>query len=185
MKNSFAQFVVFINVFLLLAANSYALDGKRKGFLLGLGAGMGSNSYHSSYLSYKSDSYRKTAKLTNFKIGFAPNNNLQIFWSSRVAWFKPEDADKTWTSGIGGLGISYYLNESGPSTYFTGTLGLSSWAEFGGTDSYTGSGFAMGAGYEFSPHLSVEGVWSKGSPRKDDFEINTNVIRITINALWY
>jgi hypothetical protein len=127
-----------------------------------------------------------------------------IFWMSKVAWFKEEiviydetsavplgTESFTVSSGVGGAGISYYFQPEGPSAYLTGGIGFSSWAmpfEDNST-SYYGSGIALGAGYEFSKHWSIEGNVTFGDPNEEEmgakFTINARAFRITLNVLGY
>ena len=47
-----------------------------------------------------------------------------------------------------------------------------------GTEAVTGDGIAIGAGYEFSKHWSVEGNLTMGTP-------DATALRITVNVLAY
>jgi hypothetical protein len=195
---------MFIN-----AASAFAWDGKRKGFVLGLGAGGGLASYkfYSTSSGFGSNGTTegeresKFAFMSDFKIGYAPSNQVAIYWMSKVAWFgysfKYRDEfiniseSYTITNGIGGVAVAYYFQPEGPSPYVTAGLGLSTWdAPFEeGSNGVSGSGFALGAGYEFSKHWSLEGNLTWGSPNEeeqgDELGVKTLAVRVTVNVLGY
>lgn len=178
--------------------------GHRSGFIIGLGIGPGyshvSQSLDFGFAEF-SGSLAKFAVNTDFKIGFAANSQTLIYWNSRVAWFADEVGvmhydyysgsytvdyeDAVFASGIGGLGISYYVEPKLPSPYVTFTVGYSSF----GTpfnDNYDGEmgfGTAVGFGFEFTPHWSIESVLSYGKTSKDP--LNTSVVsfKALINVL--
>lgn len=176
-------------VFLLTACAS-AFDGVREGFILGFGLGVGSTSYEPGReelgIDITGDSESGMGIQTDFKIGYAPSDYVQIYWSSKVAWFSQEvdllschynnygilecrkvgSEDYTVAHGIGGLGITFYLQPVAPCFFFTGVIGFSTWAYPFEDDPETWSGFgiAFGGGYEFSPHWSVEANISHGKP---------------------
>lgn len=179
------------------ATNSYALDGKRKGFIIGAGAGTGLTSFKEKISVFESDRESKMALMTDFKLGYAPSNQFAIFWTSKVSWLRLKTEGNTFApsnsftivNGMGGLGLAYYFQSEGPSPYLTAGFGFSSWGTpfEEGTDTFYGSGFALGAGYEFSRHWSIEGGLVLGSPKDADFDysIDTMAIRLTINVLGY
>ncbi len=200
---------LLVPVLLINAASAFAWDGKRKGFVLGAGAGGGLASYKFYYTSSgfrsnettENERESKFALMTDFKIGYAPSNQVAIFWMSKVAWFgySFEYRDEfinlsesyTITNGIGGVAVAYYFNPEGPSPYLTGGLGFSTWdAPFEeDSDGISGSGFALGAGYEFSKHWSLEGNLTWGSPNEEDqgdeLGVKTLAVRVTVNVLGY
>lgn len=188
---------MFIN-----AATAFAWDGKRKGFVLGIGAGGGlaANKPYSTASGENVESEResKFALMTDFKIGYAPSNQVAILWLSKVAWFGYNleyqgDVLQSYTiaNGFGGVGVAYYFEPEGPSPYLTGGLGFSTYsAPFEeNIDGLSGSGFALGAGYEFSKHWSVEGNLTWGSPNEEDQGdergVKTLAVRVTVNVLGY
>ncbi|KAA0230733.1 hypothetical protein EDS67_07485 [candidate division KSB1 bacterium] len=186
--------------------SSFAWDGQRKGFIIGIGAGGGLATYkpYTTFSDFGSNPdsemnrENKFALMTDFKIGYAPSNQVALFWMSKVAWFghTNEFADGssqsyTFASGVGGLGVAYYFQPQGPSPYLTAGLGFSTFSapferDF---DGLFGSGLALGAGYEFSNHWSVEGNFTWGSPNEeyfgDEVGIKTWAARVTINVLGY
>lgn len=206
MKHNTATTIVATMAALVLATAAHAWDGQRKGFILGIGAGAGLASFKTqeSYtgfgepLTAEGERQNKFALMTDFKIGYAPSNNLSLYWSSKVAWFSKKnefdfggqhyEESATVTNGIGGLGASYYFKPQGPSPYVTGTFGFASWGTpfEQGSESYTSTGLALGGGYEFSKHWSLEGNLSFGNPGDGaGYSINAKAVRLTVNWLGY
>jgi hypothetical protein len=140
-----------------------AFDDSRKGFMLGLGAGFGQAKWTieaSSGGASASASVDWTGFATDFKIGGGVSNNLMIYWSSRQVFFKevPSNSqeESLFAQGIGGLGVSYFLNPYEPGFYINAVIGMGMLMDMEGSDSESGGGFAIGGGYEFSPHWGAE-----------------------------
>jgi len=206
MSRKMTFWVLLFGLSLCSTTRILALDGKRKGFIIGIGAGGGLASYKSkvelsSGNDFEGDRMNKFGIMTDFKLGYAPSNQVAIFWTSKVAWFSQkiegdprfgiEDQSFIIANGMGGLGFAYYLQPDGPSLYLTGGLGFSSWAtpfEEGSEASY-GLGLSLGAGLEFSKHWSIEGNLVLGSPDEEfsgaRSSVNTLGVRVTINRLGY
>jgi len=58
---------------------------------------------------------------------------------------------------FGLVGATYYLNEAAPSYFFEGTVGVGIVPDEFGKDTRGGTGFSVGAGYEFVPHFNIRG----------------------------
>lgn len=179
---------------LISAASSLAFDGQRKGFILGGGIGFGMASYTQTVNDETSDRENKGAVITDFKIGFAANEQTEIYYTSKVSWFSLKNVfDETVTiaNGIGAVGVSYSLKTYAPTWFLTGGLGLSSWdAPFeSNSDAWIGFGLFAGAGYEFSKHYGVEFDILYGKPSTsvggNDASTNALAVKATINALAY
>jgi len=138
-------------ILLLAFSNLYGFDGERKGFIFGGGIGV-------NFLSI-SDSESKTTFLTNFKIGHAPSNTLEIFWMSKVSWFGGSGGDLT-ILGLGAVAATFYFDSKSETGWFaSGGIGYSSYGKLSGSrrsSSDYGFGFFGGGGYEFAAHWSVE-----------------------------
>lgn len=193
---NFKKFLVVSFLFLLFTQNLQAFDGNRKGFILGFGAGFSSLT---SKIGYENSSNKYTEGyvpfVTNFKIGGGVNEQILIYWSSKVNWFSRDEKDnKTWISGIGTISGSYYLKPDIKSFFLSGGIGYASYQapfETDNQEEYTydpGLAFFIGGGYEFAKHFSVETGICYGSTSKD-FENNGKntyknaVLFVTINAL--
>jgi len=198
--------IVLITLFLIV--NAYAFDGKRKGFFLGGGLGPGFTSlketitYSGLFDGESSESSEWESKfglVTNFKIGYAPSDIVEIHYTSKVSWFASkiywwglESKDVTMASGLSALGVTYYFKPEAPCYFITGGIGFStlSLPFESHSEIKIGGGLFAGAGYEFARHFNVELdlIWGKPS----DLALfgigsSTNVLSValTVNALAY
>jgi hypothetical protein len=198
-------FVLFLVGFFLffVNTNAFAFDGQRKGFLLGIGLGPGFTSFTQElessgfgfHQSVKSDRETKVGLITDFKIGYAPDNTWAIYYTSKVSWFGMENTfgdNVTVSNGLGAVAVSYWFKPQAPSPFLAGGIGYSTWSlpfEDDPPDTWTGFGLFAGGGYEFSRHLSIEGSLSWGKPKREVFgiEVSSNALSfmLTINALAY
>jgi opacity protein-like surface antigen len=173
-------------IFLLIAfSNLYSFDGERNGFILGAGIGGGYLSNSTSYESCsKTDS--RGVFFTNFKIGYAPNNTLEIYYVSRVSWWG--ETNMTYALGLSAIAATYYTDtEAETGLSVSGGLGLSTLsAPFeSGYGSSNGFGLFGGAGYEFARHWSVELDVLYSTISESDADLNSFGVRLTINVLAY
>ncbi|MGB2768945.1 MAG: hypothetical protein WBC88_04390 [Candidatus Zixiibacteriota bacterium] len=209
-KYVFCLLLSFILFF--LAVNAYAWDGQRKGFLLGFGIGPGFTSFtqkvtyphdtnrvvvirHIPGVSAESGRQNKAAVVTDFKIGYAPDNTWAIYHTSKVYFYGITNMsgwDVTIASGLGALAVSYWFKPQAPSPFVAGGLGYSIWAlpfEDNRPDTWIGLGLFAGGGYEYSRHVSVEGYLSWGQPKhkESSLEVSSNALSVmlTVNVLGY
>lgn len=193
------------------ATSASALDGTRKGFILGFGIGPSVTSWSFEVTasagpfsdSFESDKESNFGLGTDFKIGGGITEKFLLYYVNRVAWFSYDwtllddtgfsDIVETVTFayGVGLLGASYYLQPEAPSLYFTGMIGLSTWDapfEDGWGDAWFGGAVGVGLGYEFAKHWYVEGSINGGNPSVDyDFfifntELSANAVCFMVTA---
>jgi hypothetical protein len=205
-KSVFLILIVLVTLFLIVNANAF--DGKRKGFFLGGGLGPGFTlqketiEYSGWFEGESSESSGWESKFglaTNFKIGYAPSDMVEIHYTSKVSWFVSkiywwglESEDVTMASGVSALGVTYYFKPEAPSYFITGGFGLSTLSlpfESHG-ETKIGGGLFAGAGYEFARHFNVELdlLYGKVSSLSlFGIEPHTNVLSVTltVNALAY
>ncbi|MEE8576505.1 MAG: outer membrane beta-barrel protein [candidate division Zixibacteria bacterium] len=179
---------------MLTASSAFAFNNDRAGFMLDLGAGAGITSVKESgtIIGFPvSASESKFSVLTNFRIGHGFNSQTQLYWFSRGSWMK--SGDITFLSSVGGIGVSHFFAPTTPSGYLFGGVGLASLSapfESGSGANY-GLGLVLGAGYEFSPHWSFEGVLAYAKTTEDEFptiwDVDTKTLTFgaTFNYLWY
>jgi hypothetical protein len=189
---------VAVVVLLCVTTVAGAFDGERQGFILGIGVGAGLTTYTQTVSyggnSFTSDRENEFPLMTDFKIGYAPNDLVEIYWMSKVSWFSMENVlaeDVTITNGLGGLGITYFFRPTAPSPFLTGGIGFSSWTAPFEEDAevWYGFGLTAGVGYEFAPHWYVAGDVCWGKPATEqygvDFSTNALSLKLTINVIGY
>jgi hypothetical protein len=182
-----------------LATSAGAFDGQRKGFILGGGLGFGmttfSQTLKSGGESYTSDNENKGALTTNFKIGFAQDEQVEFYYAAKVTWFGITNVyndDVTVANGLSAFGMTYNLKPILPTYFITGGIALATWDlpfENPAPDTWTGLGLYAGAGYEFAKHYSVEFDLLYGNPGDSEggLKISSNAVSftLTVNALAY
>ena len=170
---------------IVTATSVFALDGTRKGFVIGIGVGPGMTSYTIG----NSDRESKFALASDFKIGAGISEKLLVYYVSRVSWFSHDLPTETVTAanGIGLVGSSYYFKTDVPSFYVLGSVGLSSWSyPFESTsDTWTGLGVSVGAGYEFAKHYAAEATVNWGNPGSDNVDVDALSFMVTVGVLAY
>ena len=186
----------------LLAASPHAIAAQqgdstaptvveRKGFVIGFGLGVArvTSSASEGPLSV---SISTTGVGTDFKIGYAPNHQLLIYWSADGAFSSPpsefSDEDGLLYSGLGGIGATYFLSPGENSFFLTAALGRATDGAIGsdGTaDSVSGTGLAIGGGYEFTPHWVVDGDIVFNSFSDFGMDYSQRFIRIGVSYLHY
>jgi hypothetical protein len=190
--------VLFLIAISILAADAFALDGERKGFILGFSVGPGVTSFTQTIADaygneLESDRENKFGAGTDFRIGYAPSNQVMVYYTNKLTWLRftnALDQDVTVVNGVGLLGISYYMLAEAPSLYLAATIGVSTWGvtdDFG--NAWTGFGVGGTVGYEFMKYWSVEGTVMWGNPGDSEFgiDVSTNAIGaiIAFAGTWY
>jgi hypothetical protein len=187
----------------LVAGPAQAFDGQRKGFILGVGAGLGHTSFTQEetvdYWGYsesvESDREDKAGVMTDFKIGYAWDNYWAVYYTAKVSWFGMENVygeDVTIANGLEAVALTHLFKPQAPSWFVAGGLGYSTWGlpfEDNPPDTWYGPGLFMGGGYEFSRHWSVEGYLAWGKPNDTEWGVEVSAhtfsIMLTVNVLGY
>jgi opacity protein-like surface antigen len=178
-------------------ANLYAFDGERNGFILGGGIGAGYLSKSTSYNSYSVIDNRGVF-LTNFKIGHALNNTLELYCIYKASWWS--ETEITYGLALLALAVTFYTDtETETGLCISGGLGLSTLGApfehgsnpaegFGGpgaVNSSTGFGCFGGVGYEFTDHWIVELDMHYSAISESGSDLSCFGVQLTINVLAY
>ncbi|HFA48722.1 MAG TPA: hypothetical protein ENJ95_06875 [Bacteroidetes bacterium] len=185
-------FIISIGLVLGLAAQSSSNYPVRKGFIIGIGLGPSYliPKYKVGNMSVSLDN--EFAIMSDIIIGYAPSDQIMIYWSSKINWHGMENnrGDKaTFTFWQGGVGTTYFLKPEPVSPFVSGGVGFSSFgAPFeNNIDPIYGIGFFIGGGYEFVKHFTVKGDLIWGNPGEEAFgervSRNTLGIAVSINFL--
>lgn len=177
--------LIVIVISSLAISNLYSFDGERNGFILGGGIG-GSFLSNTASNNYISNTTSEGVFVTNFKIGYAPSNTLEIYYLSKVSWWG--ESDIIFTLGLSAVAVTFYPDNSTETGWsISGGLGLSSLdAPFeANVSASNGFGLFAGGGYEFSPHWSVELDLFYSTISEGSVDFNSFGVQITINGLAY
>lgn len=145
-------------------------DGQRKGFVVGGGLGLGTTSYKQKLVSPIGSSETGWSNgfgiMTDFKIGYAPTNQVEFFYNDKGSWF--DYSGEIGLNGLGTASVNYYLKPEGPTFYLGGGLGFSIFTlPFeNNTDVQLGFGSYVGSGYQFAKHFAVQLDFMFGKPQK-------------------
>lgn len=166
--------ITFVLMVLFISSQTFAMDGNRQGFVLGFGIGG-----HTIDVNNNVD-YSGLA--TSFKIGGGFNQNFLLYYVRDASWYSV-NSGTTFVSGITGVGGSFYLSANAPSVYILGGIGIGDLAAPFETNvsSSTGDAVLFGLGFEFSPHVSIEGKILN----TDIDGLETSSLLVTFNYLLY
>ena len=157
-------------------------SANRKGFVFGLGGGGG---FHRAPLpGFNASTTNEFAIVTDLSIGYAPTDQVLIYYSNQVAWSRSPRYNLV---GATGVGVTYMLSSSSPSPFVRGTVGggIVANVDFGSGSvgsNDSGLGLTLSGGYEFARHWSVEGgAMFVRLPSGN----NHTVLKATFNWLFY
>ena len=117
-----------------LSPSTKSLRGKRKGFICGIGAGVGYTSFTAPLAAYWGDAYegsvpdpRQTTSAfgTELKIGHALSDQFLLYYTSRISWLPLSHLyrDTMIANGSAGAGVMYFPLRT-VDFYVVGSLGL-------------------------------------------------------------
>jgi hypothetical protein len=142
-------------LWLTLLALSTALPasgGQRQGFIFGAGFGAGYVTDTSSY-SAEDWGWHSFGLAANIKAGYGLSNSLELYLFGS-GWI---NSDQAWdVIGVTGAGVTKYLDRNGSGFSVSGGLGIS-FFNFERDVLRPRLGFLLGAGYDLSKHLSLQG----------------------------
>lgn len=145
---------------LLVSALSFADNSTRSGFYLSGGAGL-----HSTELTMTIDGWGQITEtnngfLTAIKLGGYLNPQFALYYLREAAWWSDPDVNNALvTSGITGIGGSYYFNASGGG-YLEFGVGFGDLAvnDNGTLSTEVGGAVQFGGGVEVTDHIQIGGT---------------------------
>ena len=185
-----------------------SLRGRRKGFICGIGAGVGYTNFTAPLAAYWGDAYegswpdpRQTTSAfgTELKIGHGLSDRFLLYYTSRISWLPLSNLyrDTMVANGSAGAGMMYFPLRN-VNFYLVSSLGLAvltTWQPPFKLEKARQTGLAAsgGIGYEFSPHLTVDFTVSFGHANRIHFDDITEIkfadeivtFLVTFNAIAY
>lgn len=162
--------------------------GARKGFVIGLGGGIGLHRYTTPSFTIRNvtfggESLSSSGLATEFLIGYAPTDRLLVYYENSLQL----TGDLTYDFlGLTGGGATYFFNPRARSWYVKGAIGAAVGAEvdldrstFGSVE--RGIAYSIGGGYEFARHWLLGG----GAMFLKLDDVTHSAIRGTITWVFY
>jgi len=118
---------VAVLIFYVMSSHAaLALDDSRKGFSIGVGAGIHTVSVDNTADDFgfslnSSSSISEFGIATSFKIGGGITEQFSLYYVRSASWY---DDTSVFTTGLAGIGAAYYLSPTAPSIYFHGAVGI-------------------------------------------------------------
>ena len=172
------------------AFQAQAFDGERQGFMLNLGVGAGQAKWNMSTAGIDV-SLDKTGFGGDFKIGGGINPQTLLYYTNRTLFYSIEALDfytgepytADFVNGMSAIGVSYFLQPEAPSFFFSGALGIGVLTDSEGSDSESGFGFTLGAGYEFAKNWIVEGTYMNAKVA-EELGIELSISNLMVSVSW-
>ena len=179
--------ILFLNIFSILIANNSYLDkiNERHGFVIGFGGGLHNGTCEGKQGISSSMSFNYSGISTDYKIGYAPFNNCELYFSSKASYFKNNNTNLITT--LNGFGLTIFLNIWDPSLYVGFIFGKSDYRRRDKTFSYdSGEGYSYNIGYEYSPNIRLQLNFVTGYELISNFfnpavRLKTSEINLTVN----
>ncbi len=184
--------IVYFSILSVLIANN--ADNNKKGFIIGFGGGF-HNGIVQAEQAEQSMSFNHNGASSDFKIGFSPLNNCEIYYSHKGSYFKNNDTNFMTESS--GLGLTFFLNPKffkdnkwHPSTFIAVTYGRSDYGRRDGKFSYDhGKGYSFSIGYEYTPKFRIQLNYVIGDELNSDYfdpeiRMRTSNINLSMNYMY-
>ena len=189
---------------LTLPLAAHAFDGRREGFMFGLGLGPSYQSIEQEWLIDGESSQHKDSDSAfgmALQLGYGLTDHLVLGWVLDLG--SDTDDDETKLLGtevkrgntsfeIDGFSATYFFKKRAPSPFVEAVIGTARWDD-GGDNVLDGLGLAGSIGYEVRKHWMLKGTVGWGTPNAeatiDDQVVTADVTGLVLafNAsyLWY
>ncbi|MDE0016732.1 MAG: hypothetical protein OXU51_11125 [Candidatus Poribacteria bacterium] len=179
------------------------LRGRRKGFIFGLGVGVGQTSFTEPLAQYywrgtqepdgSTERLTRSALVTELKIGHGLSDQFLLYYTSRISWLPLQHFTKDTTVANGAAGMGFMLfpfRRIG--LYLVGNIGLATLVTWQPpltleNARQTGVSVSGGIGYELFSHWSIDFTVNSGSARVirvDDLSevvFNDEILTFSVN----
>ena len=150
----------------------------REGWFGGIGIGG-----HTTSFDLDNHKSRKGIE-SSIKVGYNFAEQWAVQYTRNVSWYSA--FGDNYTSGIMGIGATYYFLPEQETWYTSIVAGLSDHVNLDEETSVTGTAFMGTLGYEFAAHWQAEAsLMYTDVEDKKDVTLKTTSLQFTINYSWY
>jgi hypothetical protein len=171
----------------LLAAQTFAFDGQRHGFVLGGGLGFAPISRWSladnQYTFGGKASESRPGVGINLMIGYAFDDQNMLVYEGNATGYSSKLNDKIATQGMDSFSWYHYFGPTGKSAFTTAGIGLYSFDVENAGDFSNGLGFLLGGGYEFARHWQVGAYLGFGRTSQAEADFNHVHLNLLISTV--
>ena len=169
-----------------------SLRGRRKGFIFGLGVGVGQTSFTQPFAEYywrhayesggSTGRQTRSALVTELKIGHGFSDQFLLYYTSRISWLPLQHFTKDTTVANGAAGMGFMLFPSRRiGLYLVGNIGLATLVTWQPpltleNARQTGVSVSGGIGYELFSHWSIDFTVNSGSARMTSVDDPSEIV---------
>ena len=175
-----------ITILIICTSQSFAFDGVRKGFAMGIGLGYAP--YANPNITNFDNDYSFKGVGMNLIVGYNWNHKNLLAWEILGAVNASENSkDDEGFIGINGVTWYHYFDPT-PKSFYT-IAGMGRLISFPMTNDYsyttTGLGFVLGGGYEFTKQVQLSVYYLGGKTSDHNIKVNNNMIMTIISVVAY
>jgi len=167
---------------LVIPTMADVFDDNKQGFIIGLGIGATSVSTDVNFKNSTDLDERKFGLATSFKLGYGFNDQLSLYYTNQVDWYKFKG--ESTTLGLTGIGVDYYFDNNSP-FYSTTMIGFGTISDIKDNSISRGFAYELGLGYDIAPHMSVEASYMNVNIDEKTADVDTGSFRVKFNYTWY
>lgn len=171
----------------LLSSATFAFDGKKEGFMMsaGVGVGLSSTDFTAIYDGWsRGRANTELGVATSFKIGYGINETYTLYLfrnSAFVDGYSKDPNKETYGNCVTGVGMNYYIPHS--NFYTIAGFGRGQLSKFKESEHKASKGYGgiIGLGYAFTDTIQIEANYLATRVDDDGIKLSTDAVQLTLN----